>query len=59
MESINDELGMIAPLLGTLFIAWGQPITDPIATIAVATLIVYDAVGLFKENASYLLGRSP
>lgn len=59
VELINDELGLLAALLGTLFIMWGQPIADPIATIAVATLIAINAIGLFRENASFLLGRSP
>ena len=56
---VNDELGLIAVLIGTLFILWGQPIADPIATITVATIIAVDAVGLFRENLSFLLGRSP
>ncbi|HKZ83698.1 MAG TPA: cation diffusion facilitator family transporter [Anaerolineae bacterium] len=58
-ESINDELGLLAALLGTLFVIWGQPIADPIATIVVATIIAINAIGLFRENSSFLLGRSP
>jgi len=59
MELVNDELGLLAALIGTLFILWGQPLADPIATIVVATIIAYNAVGLFRENLSFLLGRSP
>lgn len=59
MESINDELSLIAALIGTLFIVWGQPIADPIAAIAVATIIAYNGVKLFLDNLSFLLGRSP
>jgi cation diffusion facilitator family transporter len=58
-ELFNDEFGLLAALAGTLFIMWGQPIADPIASIVVATIIAYNAVGLFRENLSFLLGRSP
>jgi divalent metal cation (Fe/Co/Zn/Cd) transporter len=30
-----------------------------LAAIAVATIIAYNAIGLFRENSSFLLGRSP
>ncbi len=56
---VNDELGLMAAFIGTLFVLWGAPIADPIATIIVATIIAYNAVGLFRENLSFLLGRSP
>ncbi|HYL82491.1 MAG TPA: cation diffusion facilitator family transporter [Candidatus Acidoferrum sp.] len=56
---VNDELGLLAALIGTLFIASGRPIADPIAAIAVATIIAINAVGLLRENFSVLLGRSP
>ena len=59
MESINDELGLVAALVGTLFILWGKPIADPIASIVVATIIAYNGFKLFRENWSLLLGRSP
>ena len=58
-ELVNDELGLVAALLGTLFVAWGKPIADPLAAIVVATIIAYNALGLFRENASFLMGRSP
>jgi cation diffusion facilitator family transporter len=58
-ESINDELGLLAALVGTQFILWGKPIADPIASIAVATVIAYNGIKLFLENLSFLLGRSP
>jgi len=58
-ELFNDELGLVAALLGTLFIGWGVPIADPLAAIFVATIIAYNAIGLFRENLSFLLGRSP
>ena len=59
LESINDELGLVAALIGTLFIVWNKPIADPIASIAVATIIAYNGIKLFLENFSFLLGRSP
>ncbi len=58
-ELFNDELGLLAALVGTLFIMQGEYIADPIASIAVATIISYNAAGLFRENMSFLLGRSP
>jgi len=58
-ESINDELGLIAALIGTLFIIWGIPIADPIASIVVATIIAYNGIKLFIENFNLLLGKSP
>ena len=58
-ELFNDELGLLAALTGTLFILWGFPVADPIASIVVATIIAVNAIGLFRENLSFLLGRSP
>ena len=37
----------------------GQPLADPIAAIVVATIIAVNAVRLFRENLSFLVGRSP
>ncbi len=59
LELINDELGLLAAFVGTLFIMWGQPLADPLAAIVVATIIAINAVGLFRENLSFLVGRSP
>jgi cation diffusion facilitator family transporter len=58
-ELINDELGLLAALLGTLSITWGWKLGDPLAALIVATIIAYNAIGLFRENLSFLLGRSP
>lgn len=58
-ELYNDGLGLLAALLGTLFIIWGQPLADPLAAIIVATIIAINAIRLFRENSSFLLGRSP
>src|SRR5512138_2878864 len=51
-ELVNDELGLLAALLGTLSITWGWRLGDPLAAIIVATIIAYNAVGLFRENSS-------
>jgi cation diffusion facilitator family transporter len=59
LELVNDELGLMAALAATLFIARGYPLADPLAAIAVATIIAINAVGLFRENAGFLMGRSP
>ncbi len=59
IELVNDELGLLAALIGTLCVLWGMPTADPIAASVVATIIALNAVGLFRENMSYLLGRAP
>ncbi len=59
MESLNDELGLLAALGGALLVANGWPIADPIASLAVAVLIAANAVGLFRDNARVLMGRAP
>ena len=59
LELINDELGLVAALVASLAVAWGYPLVDPMASIAVATLIAWNAIALLRENASVLLGRSP
>ena len=59
IELINDELGVLSALVGTIFIALGYPLADPIATIIVATLIAINAIGIFRENLGLVLGKSP
>jgi ferrous-iron efflux pump FieF len=59
MELFNDQLGLVAALMGVLMVMWGHPIADPVAAIVVATIIAINAVRLFRDNASDLLGRSP
>ncbi|HSB65253.1 MAG TPA: cation diffusion facilitator family transporter [Anaerolineales bacterium] len=59
IELINDELGVLSALIGTLFIAAGHPLADPIATIIVATIIAINAIGVFRENLGLVLGKSP
>jgi len=59
MELLNDELGLLAALMGIIGLANGWPLADPVATLAVAALIAFNGLGLLRENASLLLGRSP
>lgn len=59
LELVNDQLGLLAALIAALAVAAGYPIVDPIASIAVATLIAWNAIALLRENAGMLLGRSP
>ena len=35
------------------------PLADPLCALVVATIILVNGVRLFRENLSYLLGRSP
>ncbi len=59
IELINDELGVLAALVGTILIALGYPLADPIATIIVATIIAVNAIGVFRDNLGLVLGKSP
>lgn len=58
-DLINDELALLAVLVGTIFLIRGDAIADPIAVIIVATVIAVRGAVLLLQNASYLLGRSP
>jgi cation diffusion facilitator family transporter len=59
IELVNDQLGLLAALAALAGIAWGFPLADPIAALVVATIIAVNAVGMFIDNARFLLGRSP
>ena len=59
LELINDELGLLAALIGTVLVLAGEPIGDPLAAMVIATIIAVNAVGLFRENMSILLGQAP
>lgn len=59
LESLNDELGLLAVLVGTIFVARGAAIADPVASLVVAGFIATNAVGLFWDNARVLMGRAP
>lgn len=59
LELLNDELGLLAALVGTIMTRLGYPLADPIATALVATLIAWNGIGLFRENFDMVVGRSP
>lgn len=59
IELVNDQVGLGAALIATIFVAFGFPIADPLAALFVALLIGANGIGLFRENASPLLGESP
>ena len=59
LELINDEMGLLAALAGSYLITLGYPLADPIATIIVATLIAFNAFGVYRDNINFLLGHSP
>lgn len=59
VEVVNDEIALVAALAGTVLVANGMPLADPIASIAVALVIAFNAVNLWRENAAGLMGRSP
>jgi len=59
LECLNDELGLLAAVVGAIVVARGTHLADPIASLVVAGLIAVNAVGLFRDNARILMGRAP
>ena len=59
IEGINDEIALVAALLGIVLVANGFGLADPIASIIVALIIAFNAVILWRENATLLMGASP
>jgi ferrous-iron efflux pump FieF len=59
IEGINDEVALVAALVGIMFVANGFGLADPIASIVVALVIAFNAVMLWRENAAVLMGASP
>lgn len=59
IEGINDEIALLAALVGIVFVWRGYPLADAIASIAVALVIAFNAVMLWRENATLLMGASP
>lgn len=58
-ELFNDQLGLIAALIGTIGILLNHPLADPLASFVVASIIAFEAGKLFRENFFLLVGRSP
>lgn len=59
IESVNDEIALIAALVGVVLVTRGLAIADAIASVAVAVIIAVNAALLWRENARDLMGRSP
>lgn len=59
LELVNDQLGLLAAIGGSLLVLGGMAWGDPVASLVVATIILVNGVALFRENLSYLLGRAP
>ena len=58
-DTLNDQVAILAALLGVWWTAQGHPWADPVASLVVAALIAGNAVVLIRENGHMLLGRSP
>lgn len=58
-ELVNDELGLVAALIGTSLALAGQHWADPLAAIVIATIISWKAVSLLRENLCLVIGRAP
>lgn len=59
IEVFNDEMALVAALIGTVLVNAGMRLADPIASCAVAIVIAVNAVILWRENAATLMGESP
>lgn len=59
IEGFNDEIALLAALVGIVLVSRGIPLADPIASIVVALVIAFNAVILWRENAALLMGASP
>jgi cation diffusion facilitator family transporter len=59
VESLNDLVGIGAGLVGVALVAAGYPAADPLASLAVAVIIIYNGIQLFRHNVPYLVGASP
>jgi ferrous-iron efflux pump FieF len=59
VEGVNDEVALLAALVGIVLVWRGIPLADPIASIIVALVIAFNAVMLWRENAVVLMGASP
>lgn len=59
LESLNDSLSTVAAIVGIFAISIGYRFFDGIATILIATLIVFNSLRLFIDNAKFLIGLSP
>lgn len=58
-DNINDEITILASVIGVLAAQRGFPLADPIAAMFVAGLIGVMAGKLIRENTYVLLGLSP
>ena len=59
VESVNDSLSTIAAIAGIFLVSRGYPVFDGVVTILIASMIFYNSLKLFKQNARFLLGFSP
>lgn len=58
-ELVNDELGLIAALVGMSLAIAGFARADPLAAVVIATIISWKAIRLLRENLSLVIGRAP
>jgi cation diffusion facilitator family transporter len=59
ISSLEDVVAYGAGLVGTILVSRGYYLADPVASVIVGILIALGGVFLFKENVSYLIGKSP
>ena len=56
---LKDEVSYVAALTAVILVAQGYHLADSLASVFVATVIVFSGLYLFKDNVHYLLGRAP
>jgi cation diffusion facilitator family transporter len=59
ISSLEDVVAYGAGLVGTILVDRGYFLADPIALVMVGILIGLGGVFLFRDNVSYLIGKSP
>jgi cation diffusion facilitator family transporter len=59
ISSLEDVAAYGAGLIGTILVSRGYFLADPIASVLVGILIAVGGIILFRENISYLIGKSP
>lgn len=59
MDLVNDQAALVAAMVGVFLATQGIRWADPVAAIAVSILIAINGALIFRENAIYLMGRSP
>jgi cation diffusion facilitator family transporter len=59
ISSLEDVVAYGSGLIGTILVDRGYFLADPVASVFVGILIAVGGIFLFRDNVSYLIGKSP